>query len=256
MLQFAGDERERVSLAGRFRDAMTAETDDGSDDVHLLPDRLSRAAARVLEADGAGLSLGTAEDRRLPLGASSPHAGLAEEAQFTVGSGPCLLALTTSRPVFVVEQDIRRRWPAFAERLLADTPYRGAVSLPLRSPLTGDGALDIFFCDPADVPRLDVFDAVAVGDLVTAALEDAAVLSTWSEIAGPDWLRSPAAQRRSTVWTAVGRMCTALNVGAPDALALLRRHAVAGGRSVDAVADDVVSGRLLPADVVAQRDRG
>jgi hypothetical protein len=242
-----------VSLVERFRDAMAAETGDGTggDDVHLLPDRLSRTAARLLDADGAGLSLRVGESGRSPLGASSPEAGRAERLQFTVGTGPCLLATTTGQPVFVVEQDMRRRWPAFADLLLAQTPYRGIVSLPLRSPVAGDGAMDLFFTDPGDVPRLDVFDAIAVGDLVSSALVDAAVLTTWSEAAGPDWLRSPSALGRAALWDAVGRTSLVLDVDASSALALLRGYAYAGGRTVDAVAADLLSGRLRPADVQA-----
>jgi hypothetical protein len=155
-----------------------------------------------------------------------------------------MMAEATGQPVFVVEDDIRRRWPAFADLLVAQTPFRGVVALPLRSPVAGNGAMDLFFRDPADVPRLDVFDAVTVGDLVSSALGDAAVLTTWSEAAGPDWLRSPAAQSRAAVWDAVGRTSLRLDVDAPQALALLRGYAATDGRSLDAVAADLLSGRL------------
>jgi hypothetical protein len=238
-----------VSLAERFAAALAAETDD-KDDGHLLPDRLARVAARLLEVDGAGLSvLGNAASRS-PLGASSPEAARAERLQFTVGTGPCLLAHDSGQPVFVVEEDIRRRWPAFADLLLTDTPFRGVVSLPLRAPVSG--AMNLFFRDPGDVPRLDVFDALAVGDLVTSRLGDAAVWSTSSEASGPDWLHSPPARRRAAVWQAVGRTSVALDVDAAEALALLRGYAYAGGRSVDSVAADLVSGRLVPADVAGR----
>jgi hypothetical protein len=241
-----------VSLADRFTAAVAAETgtaSPGEPDGHLLPARLSRAAARLLGADGAGLSLLTGERERTPLGASSPDAGRAERLQFTAGSGPCMQAQQTGQPVFVVEEDILRRWPAFGDLLLTQTPFRGIVSLPLRAPLAGIGAMNLFFRDAADVRGLDVFDAVAVAELITNALGDAAVLSTWSEAAGPDWLHSPPALRRAAVWDAVGRTSMALDVDTPEALSMLRAFAYAGGRSVDAVAADMLSGRLVPADV-------
>jgi hypothetical protein len=244
-------EGEGVSLAKLFAAAVAAESD-GDDDGHLLPDRLSRAVTRVLPVDGAGVSVLVGPVGRSPLGASSAEAARAERLQFTVGSGPCLQAQATGQPVFVVEADIRRRWPAFADLLFTDTPFRGVVALPLRSSLTGAAALDLFFRDPADVPRLDVFDAFAVGELITSGLGDAAIWSTWSEAAGPDWLRSPAGLRRAMVWQAVGKTSAALDIDAPAALALLRGHAYAGGRSVDAVAADLVSGRLAPADVLGR----
>jgi hypothetical protein len=240
-----------VSLAERFS-AVMAEEDGSGDDGHLLPDRLARAAARLLEVDGAGLSLLAGEGGRTPLGSSSPEAGRAERLQFTVGNGPCMLANATGQPVFVMEDDIRRRWPAFADLLLSLTSFRGIVSLPLRSPMAGVGAMNLFFRDAADVRGLDVFDAVAVGELITSALGDAAMLSTWSEAAGPDWLRSAPALRRAAVWDAVGRTSMALDVDTPEALSLLRAFAYAVGRSVDAVAADMLSGRLVPADVGGQ----
>jgi hypothetical protein len=243
---------DRVSLVDRFAAALAAEAGD-EDDGHLLPDRLARAATRVLAADGAGLSILTGAFGRSPLGGSSPEAARAERLQFTVGDGPCLLAHESGQPVFVVEEDIRRRWPAFADLLLTDTPFRGIVSLPLRSPLGGVGAMDLFFRDSGDVPRLDVFDAVAVGEMVSSALGDAALAS---EAPRPAWMRSPPALRRAVVWQAVSRTGLALDVDAPEALALLRAHAYAGGRSVDSVAADLVSGRLAPTDVGGRRGEG
>ena len=241
-----------MSLAERFAAAVAAEEADEHDDGHLLPDRLARAAARVLAVDGAGLSVQLGARGRCPLGASSPEAGLAERLQFTAGTGPCLLALATGHPQFLVADDLRRRWPAFADPLLTRTPYRGVVSLPVRHALAGTGAMDLWLVDPAAVARVDVFDAVAVGDLLSASLTDAAVWSTWSESAGPDWLHSPAAVRRAAVWQAVALTSAALDTGAAEALAVLRAHAGAGGRTVDAVAADLVSGRLTPADVATR----
>jgi len=241
-----------VSLAHRFAAAVAAErnADEGEGDGHLLPEQLARATARALAVDGAGLSVLAGPHGRSPLGASSPDAARAERLQFTVGSGPCLLAHTSGQPVFVVEDDIRVRWPAFADLLFTATPYRGIVCLPLRPPISG--ALDLFLENADDVARVDVFDAIAVGDLLTSALADAAVWSTWSEAEGPAWLHSPAAQRRAVVWTAVGRTGAALGIDAPEALALLRGRAYSAGRSVDSVAADLVSGRLRPDDVAGR----
>jgi hypothetical protein len=244
-----------MGLTERFAAAVAAESD-GDGDGHLLPDRLARAAARLLEVDGAGISVLVGPHGHSPLGASSPEAGRAERLQFTAGSGPCLLAHASGQPVFVVADDIRRRWPAFADLLLTETPFRGIVSLPLRSPVTGVGAMNLLFADPADVARLDVFDAVAVGELVVSALGDAAVWSTWSEAEGPDWLHSPPAVRRAAVWHAVGKTAAACDIDAAEALSLLRAHAYAGGRSVDSLAADLVSGRLALADVLGRPDDG
>ena len=248
-----------MTLAQRFTAALAAESGDsdagpgtGGDQGHLLPDRLARVTARLLETDGAGISMLAGPLGWAPIGASSTDAARAERLQFTVGSGPCMVARETGRPVFVVAEDVERRWPAFGDLLLSSTPFRGVISLPLQSPVTGAGAMDLFFQHPGDVPNLDVFDALAVGDLVGSALGDATVWSSWSEEEGPDWLRSPPALRRAAVWQAVGRINIALDVDAPRALALLRAHAWSAGRSVDSVAADLLSGRLMAADVLGR----
>ena len=244
-----------MSLAERFAESLAAEAD-GEDDGHLLPGRLARAAARLLAVDGAGISLLSGNAGRSPLGASSPDAARAERLEFTVGSGPCLLAHESGQPVFVVEDDVRRRWPVFADLLIGSTPFRGIASLPLRSPLTRVGAMNLFFRDAADVSRLDVFTALTVADLVTSALGDALVWSVWTAETGPEWLNSPPAVRRAAVWTAVGQTGAALDVDAAEALALLRGYAYAAGRSVDSVAADLVSGRLSTGDVVGRTAGG
>jgi len=238
-----------VTIAGRFEAAL--------DDVHepdlagpeLLPVRLSHACARMLRVDGAGLSLLDAFQQRIPLGASSEDAEVAERLQFTVGAGPCMAAADTRQPVFAVEEDLRRRWPVFSDLLLGATAYRAVVALPLQPALTGFGALDLFFERSDDVLELDVFEALAVGELVSSALSDAAVWSSWTAADGPEWLHGPAPLRRAAVWEAMGKLGVELEIGAPAALALLRSRAYGSGLSVDDAAAELLSGRLRAVDL-------
>jgi hypothetical protein len=127
------------------------------------------------------------------------------------------------------------------------------VALPIGETLAGPGVLDLFFTDESAVPELDVFEAMAVGDLTCAALGDAAVWAPWSPRGGPAWLHGPTAQRRARVWTAIGRVAMARELSAPAALDLLRAAARAGGRTVDDLAGDVLAGRVDPAGL-GQRD--
>ena len=146
------------------------------------------ACARTLAVDDAGLSLVDASQQRIPLGASSDVAEAAERLQFTVGAGPCMTAQETRQPVFAVEEDLRRRWPVFTELLFGATPFCAIVALPLQPALAGAGAIDLYFRSSAEVLALDVFEAIAVGELVTSALSDAAVWSVWAPSDGPQWL--------------------------------------------------------------------
>jgi hypothetical protein len=243
-----------VTISGRFEAALLDVAEPGLTGPELLPVRLARAVARTLRVDGAGISLVDAAQQRMPLGGSSEVAETAERLQFTVGAGPCMTAQGTRQPVFAAEQDLRHRWPMFTELLLGATPYRAVVALPLQPALAGAGAIDLYFTSSDDVPQLDVFDALAVGELVTSALSDAAVWSTWSPAEGPDWLRGPAPQRRAAVWEAMGKVSVDLQVSVVAALDLMRARAYGSDSSVDDVAADLLSGRLRPVDLQASGD--
>ena len=238
-----------MTIAARFETALVGAGAPGLEGPELLPVRLARACAAMLDVDAASLSLVDPSGERVPLGASRPDAETAERLQFTVGAGPCMAAQQTRQPVFAVEEDLRRRWPAFADLLFGATPFHGVVALPLQPALAGPGAIDLFFEDAGAVTDLDVFEAMAVGELVTSELSDAAVWSTWRQDEGPEWLHGPAPRRRAAVWEAMGKVGIELEMGAPAALALMRGAAYAAGRTVDDVAEDLLSGRLRPSDL-------
>lgn len=232
-----------MTIGSRFDAALARQSDPGLTGPEALPLRLSRACAEVLRVDGAGLSVVGGTGRRLPLGASGPESSAAERLQFTAGEGPCATADATRQPVLAVEDELRRRWPVFADLLLGSTPFRAVVALPLGPGPAGAGALDLYFTRSAGVVELDVFEAVAVGELVTSALSDAAVWSTWTPAEGPEWLHGPAPRQRAAVWEAVGKLSITHDVDPAEALALLRADAYASGRSVDEIAAALLSGR-------------
>ena len=239
-----------MTIATRFAAALEHETGGGTADAGSLPVRLARAVAATLGVDAAGLSVVDATGARIPLGASSTGAACAERLQFTVGDGPCWESQRTGQPVFAVVADLRRRWGPFADLLAVRTPFRAVVAFPLREDLAGAGALDLYFTDETAVPSLDVFTAVSVGELVTAALTEAAVWSDWPDEHGPAWLHGPDALRRAAVLRAAGRAAMALDTDPATALALLRAGAYAGGRTVEDLAEDLEAGRLRIEDVV------
>ncbi len=235
-----------VSIAARFEDELEAATREGLGAPELLPDRLARAAAAMLPVDDAGLSLLDRSQKRVPLGASSSVAAVAERLQFTAGDGPCMTAQRTGEPVFATEEDLRRRWPEFTALLFDLTPYRAIIGLPLQRALAGIGTVDLYFEEPGRIAEVEVFEALAVGELITSALSEAAVFSEWTPEDGPAWLRAPAAVRRAKVWEAIGKLSLDLELDAPDALDLMRQHALASDRVVDDVALDLLRGTLRP----------
>ena len=57
------------------------------------------------------------------------RAALVDKAQYDTGSGPCLEALETGRPVEVIDQRYDGRWPAYAERSV-ELGVRCSLSMP------------------------------------------------------------------------------------------------------------------------------
>lgn len=237
----------RSELARQYRAAWADSRDQATAVPELLPVRLTRACVQVLPVAGAGLSL-LDHDFPVPVGASDEVASIAERLQFTQGEGPCLDAARTSRIVIAGEDDIRQQWPLFAAEFFAQTPYRGALCMPLRLSPATLGALDLFVTDADDLARISITDAVAVADQIMDALMIAQAITgsvgTFSEEPEPVWMQSGAVRDRTNVWVAMGMLMTRLESTAPDALAVLRGYAYSHGAVLDEVARDLVKGRL------------
>ena len=215
----------------------------------LLPSRLARACARALAVDGAGLSLHVGM-LRTPIGASDPGTAHAERPQFTVGDGPCLRAQDTGTVIAFSIEDIARNWPQLWASLLNETPYRGVLSVPLPSPMGPLVVLDLYVRNPRTLTALDRDDVQLVARATT---EELALTVTGPEFPddGSNWLDGPDARRRANVWQAMGLVGIAFGLDATDAIATMRASAISSARVVDDVAEDILAGRLVPADLKA-----
>jgi hypothetical protein len=231
-----------VDLAQEFA-AQVAAAERELPGPELFPDRLARACAAVLPVDGAGLSVYFSADRRLPLGASDPTSATAERLQFTVGEGPCLSAHATGLPVLADATELQARWPSYFDALVAHTPVRSVVSIPLHGGLEDVGALDMYLHGQSDVRSLGLADSLTV----TSALSDAFAAAMAAEPHtedGPAWLDAPGAGRRAQVWQAVGFVNVGLGMTSSDALALLRAWSYGHDQELDDVAEAVLERRL------------
>jgi hypothetical protein len=233
-----------VSIQQEFGSALAGEWAAEGDEPELLPMQLTRAAATALGVDGVGLSVHDAAGHSTPLGASDEAATTAERLQFTAGAGPCMSAAESGQPVFAAQEQLRTRWPAFHDLLVTHTPFRSVVALALPGDLRGHGALDLYLPHPVGLVTFDAMEALRVAELISGELSHAASWADWTELEGPPWTNTESARQRSRVWMATGMVSLALQLQAPDALAVLRSQAYAADRTVDALAADVVSGRL------------
>jgi hypothetical protein len=230
-------------ITARFQAAWMSSNDPATATIEMLPTRLAKACVEVLPVDGAGLSL-ISDGFRVPLGASDTLAGHAERLQFTHGEGPCLEAANGRHSIILTAEDIKRRWPRFAEELFRQTPYRGLLSIPLALRTGSLGAIDLYLRSPEAMPGVDVADAFTIAEqIVDALLSDT---PDARRVGGgvPAWLAAGPATHRTNVWVAMGILMQRLGLAAADALALLRARAYSGDTLLDDVAAELIAGDL------------
>ncbi|MER5434662.1 GAF and ANTAR domain-containing protein [Streptomyces sp. NPDC002588] len=233
----ADPERERIAavIAEEVRGAGPGE----------VPERLCAAAVRLLPVNGASVSL-CGEGMPVPLSASGERAAYLMEVQATLGDGPCLRAAQTGAPVFASDLTSGRdasRWPVFAQQAAA-AGVRAVYALPLGDSSLCVGTLDLYREAPGELAGAEVRTARLVAEVLTAALM---TLPQPDE----DGLRPPGdepwlsvlASDHDVVYQAVGMVMAQLGVGADEALARLRAHAFAHGRTVLDEGRDVVDRR-------------
>lgn len=241
-----------MSIEARFDAVLTALAEQ-LPELELLPERLARACVRVLPVAGAGLSALAHPDLRLPIGASDDTAAYVERLQFTYAEGPCLQAYASGRAQLVTLATMARTWPELHRDVIALTPFRAIMSLPLRDEGTRIGALDLYLTQPAGLDPVDLADAFTVALRVGAGLAAAGVYTAAAQQAAP-FTTLPASHpapmaRRIMVWKAMGVLNVHLDLSAPDALAVLRARAYATERLVDDIAYDLLTDRLPVQDL-------
>lgn len=209
----------------------------------LAADALCTACVELFGVDAAAISLIFDGALTGTLGASSESARVLDELQFVLGEGPCLDSVAHRAPVLVPDltDPNNIRWPAYSPALF-DHGIRSVHALPVV--LAGEyvGALDLY----RDRTGALSVDELA-GALVAAELAELPLLDLLSED-----LQAAVDDPHSDAWTelnrlarveisqATGMLIAQLDVTAAEALARLRAHAYAVGRSATEVARDIL----------------
>jgi hypothetical protein len=226
-------------------DAMT------SQDAGSVPAVLCQACVDLLDITGASVSLmGGAPGEGVLWWSSDQLAAQLAEAQYSLGDGPCRTARELVAPVLAGDLTggvDARRWPLFAGRAV-ELGVRAVFSLPLGSEVTAIGSLDLYRREPGPLSPRDTAFAFTVGDAITLALiriqsEHEATAGEAGEDASSLWLDA-AESDHEEVHYAIGMVMVQLGISPQHALARLRAHAFAEGRTVTEAARDVVSRRL------------
>jgi len=208
-----------------------------------LPAQLCTACLAALPVSGVGAALMTADGPSgVVLAATDERARELEELQFALGEGPCVEASGGGRPV--LEPDLvaagSPRWPRFGAAAI-EAGVGAVFAFPLRVGAIRVGVLDLYRDAPGSLTTPDLGEALAFADAATV------VVLHLQDHDGDDGAGSPLTgpiDRRAEVHQATGMITIQLGISLVEALLRLRAHAYASGRTVSAVAADVVSRRM------------
>lgn len=235
-----------------MRDSRVTEILSGlADDERVsLPSQLCAACLSALPVSGVGAALMTADGPSgVVLAATDERARHMEELQFALGEGPCVEASDEGRPV--LEPDLMAdgslRWPRFGAAVL-DAGVRAVFAFPLRVGAIRVGVLDLHRDTPGPLTAAELGEASAFAAAVTEVVLD---------LQDNDDTGSALADRldsRAEVHQATGMIMVQLGISLSEALLRLRAHAYATGRTVPAVAADVVSRRMVFDDSGTRQD--
>ena len=197
--------------------------------VQTLP---VQRAGIVIQGGGVGLEV---------LSASDTVAERIEWTQVTLGEGPAVDAIANGVPVSLPDLTQNRGpWPVFLAEI-AGFGISAVYALPLQVGAIKVGALDLYCDGGATLTESGFADALAVSELVTAALlnvdQDGRIPGSLSS-----WLNQPLSARE--VHQATGMVMVQLGLDARAAYVRLQAHAFGNRLLLRDVARDVVNHRL------------
>lgn len=225
----------------RVRDLMEAA---GDEDDRVI--RLCTSAVGALEVTGVGLSMTDGTGQHSKIAATDVVSHEIEDLQVLLGQGPCVDAVASREPVLVGDlslPEVESRWPIFTPAATA-LGVCASFSLPLLVGQVPLGAMDLYRTDvgelhPAQVAHAQDYASAAVNMLLQRA---DSVPGDGASVTAPD------AAVSSAVHQATGMVMVQLGTDAAGAFAALRARAFQEGRSLGAVAADVLDRRVRLTD--------
>jgi ANTAR domain len=231
------------------------------DDPMAALEWVCRTSERLLGIDGACVSLIVGGLYRGVLCASDPVLARIEAAQFSLAEGPCWEATASFRPVLIPDfaGSPAASWPVFASQTAAE-PVGAFYAFPLPPVADGLGALAMYRREPGGLSAELVDAAVAFADLAAVVLLGLPVCDPDLCDLDLDLGRAPVSavetswvgsvlRDQAAVNQAEGVVMVEFRIDAAQALARLRAHAFATGRSLVGLATELTSRRLHPREL-------
>jgi GAF domain-containing protein len=221
-----------AALAQRLRDGRTADEVQRivAESAVDLIDGCDRAAVGVLE--GAAFRSAAATDDVMQL---------IDELQNEVGEGPCLEASTDN--IAQIDNDITQhsQWPRLAALVVARTPVRAMLAVPLVDEGTRSGALNVFGDRPG------VFDDEALATAAILAAFASVALAGARQSQRADQLEQGMATNRE-IGAAVGILMATHGISQEQAFDLLSQASQRLNRKLRDIATGIVRGDEVTPD--------
>lgn len=205
----------------------------------LTTDRVVQRAIEVVPAaDGCGLTLRGRRGALDTASGTSEAVGRADQAQYDLGSGPCLESARGHGTLLSDDLDRDERWPRWSP-IAVDLGFASVLSIRLRADGQDIGALNLYAAAADAFGQDDVDVAEVYASIAAAALSQARLVSG---------LRT-AVDSRHQIGIAQGILVARYDLGVEQAFEVLRRLSNDHNVPVRQVAEKVVGARGLPGEV-------
>jgi transcriptional regulator with GAF, ATPase, and Fis domain len=226
-------------LASTFVELADTLTDDF--DVLDFLQRLVTRSAELLGADAASLILVDQRGDLQPIASTTHAVEVLGLVTIATDQGPCLDAFHAGVPVVnVPAPEAARRWPGFTQNA-AELGFHTAQVVPLTLRGTVLGALTLLFGEVSTLDDSDLAVAQALASVTTIGLLQERT-SRQKEILAEQL--QTALTQRVTIEQAKGVVAELAGIGVPEAFDLILIHSRGHGRTLSAVAGEVIAGTL------------
>ena len=196
----------------------------------------------ALPVAGASVSVLVPSGAHLTLASSDGVAARIDELHFELGEGPQWAAALSGDIVSITDVSAHphEQWPVFGTAI-RELPVGAVFCIPMRMGAVTLGVATLYGAAPRTLTLDQQITALAIASSIAgpAALQ---ALKAATQEGAHETTTNPALRRE--VHQATGVILVQLNVTATVAYARLQAYAFANGRTVEAVAHDVVAGTL------------
>ena len=211
-------------------------------DVADVLDELTSRAATVLDATGAGVSLGDAKGELAFATASSEMVSRIERVQEQSQLGPCWAAYRTQTLVLITDVAEREDWPEYRAVCLEED-IRSVAGIPMVWDGRSFGALNVYREGPRFWTETEIAAAGILANMATSYVAHASQLDEAKRL---NEQLQEALDSRVVIEQAKGLLAGERGVTLNEAFESLRRHARSHHASLRAVAEAVVQVGFRP----------